>query len=55
MNERDKKKLLELEERKVLALENIAGCLNVIYNNVTEVKVQFKKTKYARKNRFTNE
>lgn len=48
MNERDKKKMMELETRKVEALERIAMCLDVIYNNVTEVKVQFNKTKYAR-------
>ena len=48
MNERDKKKMMDLEERKVLALEQIAQCLNVVYNNVTEVKVNFNKTKWAR-------
>ena len=48
MNERDKKKMMDLEERKVLALEQIARCLNVVYDNVTEVKVNFNKTKWAR-------
>ena len=40
--------MMDLEERKVLALEQIAQCLNVVYNNVTEVKVNFNKTKWAR-------
>jgi len=48
MNERDRKQMLELEIRKIEALERIAMCLDVIYNNVTEVKVRFNKTKYAR-------